>query len=297
MITFGGRPLNTYKGGTNTPSKPTVVQVNPVSLTIEPPGFVDPIKHVVQVNPASLTIEPPGFVDPIKHVVQVNPDSLTIEPPGLFDRNKHLVKVDPASLTIEPPNQSTLTDPLELFDQTKSPEIEYPEINKIISGGNSKTLLKLQAALDKAKFNSLFFVKLLGAPIVIFFMILWRLLGYFWKTIIFMIIFSICYYLYEITQGILNVGHSLLDVVSKSLNDMYKNGTINFGFIGFPKAKINLFGYMEPWIRDVDRSNNKFPRKASDLVIYILTEMIKGIVDSLPGIIEGMSKGFVEIFK
>jgi len=264
MITFGGRPLNTYKGGTN---KPNVVQVNPNSVTINGPEFVD-----------------------------VNPKIVKVNGPGLFDPpNNSVVDVNANRLTIESPNNSVVDNP-GLFDQTKYPENEPSEINKIISGGNSKTLLKLHAALDKAKFNSLFFVRLLGAPIVMFFIYLWLLCGYFWNLIIFMIIFSICYFLYEITQGILNAGHSLLDGVSKALTSM-NDAAISFNIPGVFRFRQQIFGNaFEPWIRDVDRSNNKFPRKAGDLMINVLTEMLKSIVKSLPGIIDGIGKGASKVF-
>ena len=294
MITFGGRPLNTYKGETN---KPNVDKVNPNSVTNNGPEFVD-------VNPKIVTVNGPGLFDPPNSVIDVNANRLIIDPPNsvidvnanrlIIDSPNSVIDVKPNGLIIEPPN-SVVNNP-GLFDQTKSPENEPSEINKIISGGNSKTLLKLHAALDNAKFKSRFAVKLLGAPIVIFFIYLWLLCGYFWNLIIFMIIFSICYFLYEITQGILNASHSLLDGVSKALTSM-NDAAISFHIPGIFRFRQQLFGNaFEPWIRDVDRSNNNFPRKASDLVINVLTEMLKSIVKSLPGIIDGIANGASRVF-
>lgn len=242
MITFGGRPLNTYKfkGGSNEP-------------------------HVVEVNSNLVTINGPELFDPKNNsVVDVNSKLVTIDPPGFFDQ----------------PN--------------KPPKINS-DINGPINGGSSQELLKLNKDIEKVKFNNRLVVKLFGKEIVLTVEFLIWAAGILWSLLIFTVIFSICYFLYDITQGILNAGHSLLDAVSDGLTTV-NDAAINFGFIGFPNANFRLFGNVfAPWISDVDRSNNSFPRDAKELVINVLTEMIQGIVDSLPGILEGIGDGLEKL--
>ena len=295
MITFGGRPLNTYKGGGKGQSP------QPASKTVTP-EFTTPASKTVTpefTTPVFIT-KPPlarskDMTKPV--VVEVSPDSVTIDRPGTFDLTNDMTKpvvveVSPDTVTIDRPGTFDPTN-----NESNNESNNSPDKKNLLSGGSPKELLNLNNAIEKAKFNNKLIVKILGAPIVSIFIFLFTVFGYLWNLIIIMILFSICYFIHEITQGFLDASHLLLDGVSYALTDMYKNGSINFGFMGFPNAKIDLFGYMAPWIRDVDRSNEKFPREAGNLVVNVLTEMLKSIVEALPGIFEGISDGFEKIIE
>ena len=149
--------------------------------------------------------------------------------------------------------------------------------------------------IEKAKFNNRLLVKLFGKEIVLTVQFLWWACGLLWSLLIFIIIFSICYFLYDITQEILNASHGLLDAVSDGLTKV-NDFSIPIGIPGLFHIDLRVFGgSLSPWIRDVDRSNNSFPRKAKDLIINIIVEMIETIIDTLPVILEGIANAFEEI--
>lgn len=227
MITFGGRPLNTYgseslktyRGG----AQPVVVEVQPNIVKIEPPQSEDSLNPLIGEN--------------------ISPN------PSLTPYLKH----------------------------------------------THNQLVNLGKELDKAKFKNKLVVKIFSAPVVITCMIIWWILTHVFTLIFIFIIFCICYYLYEITQGLLDGSHKLLDSLSKSLSEM--NGwaiNIDIGMIHIHHPIFN--NALSPWIRDVDRSNNKFPRSATVLGVDIIKKMMMGIVEKLPGMFESFGHAFKQVF-
>ena len=247
MITFGGRPLNTYRGS----NRSKVVDVQPESMIIKSPDT----PTVVDVQLESMKIKSPDT--PI------------------------VVDVQPKSMIIRSPMHSS-----EITNATNISEYKIQQ----------KQLLELGKGIRDAENKNGFWTKIFGSEIVGFFTLSWKTLRLMFTLIIFFIIFSICYFLYEITQGILNASHQLLDGVSSALTKM-NDAAIKFNIPGVFRFNQKLFGgAFTPWIRDVDRSNNKFPRQASELIIDVLTEMMKGIANSLPGIVQGMTDAAPKIF-
>ena len=154
----------------------------------------------------------------------------------MTNRPPIVIDVDPKSMIIRPPDRAT-NDPESMVVRSPMHDSESDFTNATnISEYKSqqKQLLELGKRIRDAENKNGFFTKIFGSEIVGFFTLSWRTLRLMFTLFMFFIIFSICYFLYEITQGILNAGHSLLDGVSKSLSDM-NNWSINFGFIGFPK--------------------------------------------------------------
>ena len=206
-----------------------------------------------------------------------------IESENRTDTDPILVEVQPESVNIFPPESEITNNPLLGETSSKSPTFHI--------GGtvlNQKELVKLDKQISKARFNNLLVVKIFGAPIVITFWIIWWILTHL-STLGFILgIGIICYYLYEITQALLDAGHKLLDGVSSALTNM-NNASIKFEIPNIFKFDQKLFGNaFAPWIRDVDKSNNSFPRTADVLAVDTIKKMMIGLADSLPGMIEGV---------
>jgi hypothetical protein len=231
MITFGGRPLNTYttyKGGSQFES----------------------------------SSEP----DPV--LVEVQPESVRIYPPESNVINPLLGEIETST--------------------SKSPSFHI--------GGtvlNQKELVKLDKELNRARFKNGFFAKIFGVEIVSFFMFLSSLSKYIFFIFILFIIGSICYFLHTITQGILDVSHKVLEgvtMVIKEVNDVSIKFTVP-GIGDSPpllKVDFKLFGgIFDGPLRDMYNANN-FVRDATELIIKVLTQMIKSIADNLPSMIEGL---------
>jgi len=346
MITFGGRPLNTYKGGEmewRTKSTQPVVQSTqptaqstpqeenpwrnyrngmytdeptPTSVTspvqsvtsqsVTPPGqsitsqlVTPPVQSVtsqsmksesepIQTKTTKHTRPEPTAQSLTPVVVDVNSNSVTIDGPGLFD---------PPTKNI---NENTNEDAdRDIHDQLKE---------ALNMHGGKAGILKLKKEMEKAAFNNRLVVKIFGKEIVLTVEFLIWVAGILWSLIIFAIIFSICYFLYEITQGVLNAYHTVVDGITKLMEDINnvaikfevpginkKIGPFNISMPPLLKVNFKLFGGMfDGPLRDMYRAGN-FTRSAAELIIEILIKMIIGIVESLPAIGEGIMNALEKI--
>ena len=243
MITFGGRPLNTYKGGSG------LIEVQPESVTF----------NYDKSQPNQLT----------KESNEPQNEKLTIES---FESNDPVViQVQPESVSFE---QET-TNPM---------HADYAPANSFTIGGtvlNHKDLVKLDKQLIKARFKNGFFAKIFGVEIVTACIYIASTSKLLYSLFILFVIFCICTFLITFLQLILDVCHKTLDFVVLSLKGINKV----------------LGGALNKPIKDVKKANNSFPRKASVLIIKILTSIFKGLGLALPGMLEGMAKGLDDIFK
>jgi hypothetical protein len=174
--------------------------------------------------------------------------------------------------------------------------------------GGKAGILKLKKEMEKAAFNNRLVVKIFGKEIVLTVEFLIWVAGILWSLIIFAIIFSICYFLYEITQGVLNAYHTVVDGITKLMEDINnvaikfevpginkKIGPFNISMPPLLKVDFKLFGGMfDGPLRDMYRAGN-FTRSAAELIIEILIKMIIGIVESLPAIGEGIMNALEKI--
>ena len=269
MITFGGRPLNTYRGGSN-----GSIEVQPESVT-----FNSQTNSKSQINTeenlksniASIkSFEPFQSNDPV--VVQVQPDSVTIK------------------------NPEQATNPLYVDSNSNS----NSNSNSFTVGGTvliHKDLVKLDKELIRARFKNGFFAKIFGVEIVTACIYIAYTSKLLFTLFILFIIFCICSFLYMLLQAVLDLSHLILDGVSKTLrgiNDL----KIEFEIPNLFKFSKRIFGgALDGAVRDVDRANNAFPRKAYVLIIQILTEIFKSLPDTIQSILEGVANGITEIFK
>jgi len=264
MITFGGRVLNTYpmKGGAMEGT------YNPLQSGMNE-------KYNLQNEPI---------------VKEISQDLIKIIPPNSEQTNL---------------GQSN-------YGQTNLGQTNSGQSNSgQIIGGDQKSLAKQYKELKYAAFKDTIVVKIFGKEVVYGFRIILMICTWIYTFLILFIIFSICYFLHEITQGILDASHKLLDGVSSALTKM-NDAAINFTVPGINK-KIGPFnfstpdlftfnqrlfgGAFTPWIRDVNRSNDKFPRSATELIIEVLLRMMVGIIEKLPSMLEGMINVMTQIIK
>jgi len=320
MITFGGRPLNTYKGGEmdwrrgigddqnpfadQSQSKSTTKSVSPSSTSkaiksktatdvVAPISktTTEAIKTQTTMEPELVTIGPGNKTD----VVIVDRKLVKISPGNKTD----VVNVDPKLVKIEGPG---------LFDRSKTNDTNDANEDQSINGGGPQELLKLQRAIKKAEFNNRLVVKLFGKEIVLTVEFLYFLYGIIWKLITYAIICAICYYLYEITQGVLDAYHTVVDGITKLMEQINnvaikfevpginkKIGPFNLSMPPLLKVDFKLFGGMfDGPLRDMYRAG-EFTRSATELIIQILIQMVKGIAESLPDILDGVANAASKI--
>jgi len=294
MITFGGRPLNTYKIKGGSGNETRIVEVTPESVTINGPELFKP--HVVEVSPELVTINKPEFVKP--HVVEINPQSVTIDRPEFV--KPHIVEINSESVTIDGPG---------LFDRPTNKNINSNvDPNKGLNPDdpfNPINVKKMNEAIKKTEFNNRLVVKLFGKEIVLTVeFIIWAC-GILWSLLIFTIIFSICYFLHQITQGVLDAYHTVVDGITKVMEDV-NNVAIKFEVPGFDipglfstgpllKVDFKLFGgIFDNPLNDMYRASS-FTRSATDLIIQIIIEMVVSIIESLPAIGEGIINAFEKV--
>lgn len=303
MITFGGRPLNTYKGGMDWGRGVGDVQEQPVdqstteaikSKTLSVATSEDQSKKQTADQSKTLPADadqskkPPAdalqsktLPDMKPIIVKVKPELVKITGPGLFDppTNK---------------DKNTNQDPI----QDLNPDDPF----------NPKNIDKMNKAIKDREFNSRLVVKLFGKEVVLTVEFLWWLCGLLWTLIIFTIIFSICYFLHQITQGVLDAYHTVVDGITKLMEDI-NNIAIKFEVPGINKKigpfhismpplfkfDFKLFGGMfDGPLRDMYRAS-AFTRSATELIIQILIEMVIGIVEMLPAIGEGIMNAVEKI--
>jgi hypothetical protein len=271
MITFGGRPLNTYKIKGGAGSETHIVEVNPESVSINRPELFKP--RVVEVNSESVTINGP---ESIPHVVEVK--SVSIDGPGLFDSPKNKIANDPI--------------------QDLNPDDPF----------NPKNIDRMTKAIKDREFKNRLVVKLFGKEIVLTVEFLWWLCGIIWSLMIFTIIWAICYFLHEMTQGLIDTYHKVVDGITKLMEDInnvalhlkipglnLKAGPFRFSTPDIIDKRFKLFGGMfDGPLREMYRASS-FTRSATELIIQILIEMIKTTIESLPAILDGIANAFEKI--
>ena len=297
MITFGGRPLNTYKGGMDWSrgigdfQEPAAVQSKTTTESIAPAPIT---KATAPAQPAPITKAPAQSkrqpapkpmteaesMTPI--IVEVNSESVTIDPPGSFDPTKEI-------------NKNSFQDPFK--------DLSYDELLK-----GHDDLLKLQNAMEIAKFNDRLPVKIFGKEIVSVFDFLYWLSGNLLKIMICILIFSMCFYMYQITQGVLDAYHTVVDGITKLMEDInnvalhlkipglnIKAGPFRIATPDIMDERFKLFGGMfDGPLRDMYRAS-AFTRSATELIIQILIEMVTGIVEMFPAILDGVANATSKI--
>ncbi len=272
MITFGGRPLNTYRGGSSKSNEPRHIEVQPESVTFNSDNFQ---KNEPQIN----------------QEIKTNLNSAPIES---FEPNGPIViKVQPESVTIAEPGSK-------MYEESESNLISNANPNSFTIGGtvlNHKQLVKLDKELIRARFKNGFFAKIFGVEIVTVCIYIASTSRVLFSLFILFIILCICSILYGLIQGILNFSHLILDGVSitlRGINDL----KIEFEIKGLFKFSQRIFGgALDGAIRDVDKANNSYPRKAYILIIDILKAIFKSLPDTIQTILEGLFNGIQEIFK
>lgn len=281
MITFGGRPLNTYdriyKGGELQSGNPSTNEFVKQHTKSTPAS-----QSTIEATPADQSKSATEPISPTMKpiVVKVKPELVTIDGPGLFDP-----PINKDKNANQDPQEFTPDDPF-----------------------NPKNIDKLTKAIKDREFKNRWVVKLFGKEVALtgdFIVWLCRLL---WSLIIFTIIFSICYFLHQITQGVLDAYHIVVDGVTNLMEDI-NNVAIKFEVPGFnkkigpfnismpPLLKVDfkLFGGMfDGPLRDMHRAG-EFTRSATDLIIQIIIQMITSIVESLPAISEGIMNALEKI--
>jgi hypothetical protein len=320
MITFGGRPLNTYnriyKGGELQSANPSTNEFVKSSMKSATESIAQSIKPiVVDVNSKLVTINGPGLVNPATNqaikpnIVDVNSKLVTINGPGLFNpatnedmRQPVVVEVKPESVKIDGPG---------LFDLPKNKDNHANQDPQMLNPNdpfNPDNVDKMNKAIEDRKFKNRLLVKIFGKEIVLTFEFIIWLCGILWTLIIATIIFSICYFLYEITQGVLNAYHTVVDGITKLMEEINnvaikfevpginkKIGPFNISMPPLLKVDFKLFGGMfNGPLRDMYRASS-FTRSATELIIQILIQMVTSIIETLPAILDGIVSAFEKI--
>jgi len=277
-------PWRNYRNGMYT-DEPTPTSVTSEGQSVTPPSqSITSQSMKSESEPTNTTKPAPTAQSLTPVVVEVNSNSVTIDGPGLFD----------------PPTKNTNEDTNRGIDD---------QLNEALNmHGGKAGILKLKKEMEKAAFNNRLVVKIFGKEIVLTVEFLIWVAGILWSLIIFAIIFSICYFLYEITQGVLNAYHTVVDGITKLMEDINnvaikfevpginkKIGPFNISMPPLLKVNFKLFGGMfDGPLRDMYRAGN-FTRSAAELIIEILIKMIIGIVESLPAIGEGIMNALEKI--
>jgi hypothetical protein len=308
MITFGGRPLNTYtiKGGSN---EPRVVDVGSELVTIIPKSNPD----VVKVDRNNVIIIPKSNPD----VVKVDRNNVTIIPES---NNLRVVDVDDKNVTREPglfqprvfnvdPKKVIVTNGPGLFDPPKNKIANNPiqDLNPD-DPFNPKNIDRMTKAIKDREFKNRLVVKLFGKEIVLTVEFLIWVGRALWWLMIFTIIWSICYFLHEMTQGLIDTYHKVVDGITKLMEDInnaalhlkipglnLKAGPFRFSTPDIIDKRFKLFGgIFDGPLREMYRASS-FTRSATELIIQILIEMIKTTIESLPAILDGIANAFEKI--
>lgn len=280
MITFGGRPLNTYRGGSSKSNEYKSV----------------PIKDIpIEVQQESVTFNSVNIQNnSTKNVNQEFLDSdLNSGPIESFESNGPVViKVQPESVTLAQPG----SEKYKMYEQEsilKQGSNSNP--NSFTIGGtvlNDKELVKLDKQLIRARFKNGFFAKIFGVEIVtacIYIVYTSQVLFFLFKIFIF---FCVCSILYSFIQLILTVSHGILDFILLILRPMSE---YEIKIPGIPGIK--PFGGLGNAVRDIEKANNSFPRKAYILIIDMMKAIIESLPDTIVSIFEGVFNGIGEIFK
>jgi hypothetical protein len=133
------------------------------------------------------------------------------------------------------------------------------------------------------------------------------------KLFILFIIFNICVIIYKAIQMSLDVSHKVMGGVKSSIsgiNNLLNQIGINFVVpgISIPAIrfrtgdlfKLNWYPFKNSLggpLNKIDSAVRAIPRDATDVIIAMIREMLVGLIDNLPKMMEGMIKMFEKIMK
>lgn len=249
MITFGGRPLNTYKktykGGS---------------------GYLHYHEDMMR------EVERGRERDREEERRQAMESELNLPIPTL---------IQTAISMPLPPQPATPPQPQTLLDHINDENVATNVMKK----------------LKRAELKSGFFAKIFGLDVIIFLIFLGGLVSSLFKIFIIFIIISIVGFIYRSVQMSLDISHKVVGGLAKTMQDTVDQAVVGGNKIGpFRIPKLKILGFLQKPTNDVKKVDTKIPRKAYEVIIFILRDTFKGILNALPNIFEGSLNMIISIF-
>jgi len=195
----------------------------------------------------------------------------------------------------------------------KNVKIENDNENKV----SLNELKKISKNNWRAQIETGFIASIFGSTFAYILYYIMFAISLAFRLFILFIIFNICVIIYKGIQLALDVSHTVMGGVKKSLSDI--NGFLNKVGMDFTIpgvnldinalgihwhsgdiARINWFPFTNSLgkpISEVTRADNAFPRDALDVIIFMIRDMLVGLIDKLPKMLEGMIQIFEKIMK
>ena len=277
MITFGGRPLNTYKGGemdwrTGTSdyreppaaqsiTKPSVAQtkdIPPAAQSITKPSVAQTESIPPAAQSKTVIKSTSKATEPI--IVEVSSESVTIDKPGLFESNGF--------------SENQSNESVESF--TSENKLSFTPANKL----SSKEIANQAEINRRASIETSWASIILGTTIGYIIHYVYSIIMLLFKLLLLLIIVIICVVLYKTIQKSLDASHLVLGGVGDTMQQAVDGAVIpGFSIMGITIPEIKLLGFLQGPTDEVKGVKSVIPEKAWQVILAMLESFWNSITN------------------
>jgi hypothetical protein len=140
------------------------------------------------------------------------------------------------------------------------------------SGNEGPNLSEIKDNNHRAEIETGITAAIFGVTIAYILYYLGVAFNFLWNVFMILIIFNMALIIYKVIQLSLDISHKVVGGIGKTMQDAVDKAVIpGFNIAGIEVPSIKLLGFLQGPANDVNNANKKFPEKAHEVILSIIT--------------------------